>query len=141
MATKTLHIKRKKKIVLAPKSLTAVNEESAALAVPADAYISGGGMQAVGDRVSGVILEGLQTSHFFDACLAESQKLKAPPVTEKTAPRAPAREVLGAATFKFFCYRCGQKLQVPVAWSNKMHTCRSCGHDILIPPPLMGDLW
>lgn len=141
MATKTLHIKRKKKIVLAPKSVTKVNQESAALSVPDDAYLSGGGMERVGDAAAGIVPEALQTGHFFDQYLAESQKLKAPPVTEKTAPRAPAREVLGAATFKFFCYRCGQKLQVPVAWSNKMHTCRSCGHDILIPPPLMGDLW
>ncbi len=38
--------------------------------------------------------------------------------------------------FKFFCYRCGQKLQVPVAWSGRQHPCGRCGESILIPEPL-----
>lgn len=60
-------------------------------------------------------------------------------VVKKKSP--PLREVLGEPTFKFFCYRCGQKLQVPVSWANKHHSCARCGHDILIPPPLIGEFW
>jgi hypothetical protein len=57
------------------------------------------------------------------------------------APRKPPREVLGEPTFKFFCYRCGQKLMVPVSWANKSYPCGRCGHDIVIPPPLIGNVW
>lgn len=142
MATKTLQIKRRKKIVLAPKSVTMVHEDSGEIAVPDSAFVS----QAVENAVyppgaaDAVIPQGLQTGHFFDVYLAESQKLK-PPTVESKAPRPATREVLGAPTFKFFCCRCGQKLQVPMAWASKMHTCKSCGHEIVIPPPLMGDVW
>jgi hypothetical protein len=57
------------------------------------------------------------------------------------APRKPPHEVLGEPTFKFFCYRCGQKLMVPVSWANKSYPCGRCGHDIVIPPPLVGNIW
>ncbi|MCC5845383.1 MAG: hypothetical protein JJU05_14130 [Verrucomicrobia bacterium] len=152
MATKTLQIKKKKRVVLAPKSIKAVHQDSEEIEVPDDAFVS----QSVEDALEAksqpnpILPQGLQTSHFFDAYLAESQKLKqtasnqeeANAVSEAQAPETPpTREVLGAPTFKFFCYRCGQKLQVPVAWANKMHTCKSCGYEIVIPPPLMGDSW
>jgi hypothetical protein len=150
MATKTLHIKRKKKIVLAPKSLSAVHDDSEAIVVPDDAFVS----QSVQDVVAAkqgngaVLPQGLQTSHFFDAYLAESQKLKHRPAEkgavaggQETAQPASSREVLGMPTFKFFCYRCGQKLQVPISWANKMQTCGCCGHEIRIPPPLTGDVF
>jgi hypothetical protein len=39
--------------------------------------------------------------------------------------------------FKFHCYRCGQRLKVPVAWANKSIPCGRCGHDLVIPPPLV----
>lgn len=40
-------------------------------------------------------------------------------------------------SFKFFCYRCGQKLKVPMEWANMSTRCLRCDHDIVIPPPLM----
>lgn len=137
MATKTLHIKKKKRIVLAPKSLNAVHEDSGEISVPDDAFISQSVVEAVESQrnPNSILPQGLQTSHFFDAYLAESQKLKQS-MPSGAGTGAPAREVLGAPTFKFFCCRCGQKLQVPVAWANKMHTCIACGHEIQIPPPL-----
>lgn len=42
--------------------------------------------------------------------------------------------------FKFFCYRCGQRLKVPVSWANKSTPCGRCGHDLVIPPPLVEDI-
>jgi len=59
-----------------------------------------------------------------------------PSQTQRTPLPKPPKEVLGEPTFKFFCYRCGQKLMVPVSWANKSYPCRRCGHDIVIPPPL-----
>lgn len=41
--------------------------------------------------------------------------------------------------FKFFCYRCGQRLKVPVSWANKSTPCGRCGHDLVVPPPLVED--
>ncbi len=38
-------------------------------------------------------------------------------------------------TFKFFCYRCGQKLQVFVSWAGAMHPCPMCKSELLVPPP------
>lgn len=46
----------------------------------------------------------------------------------------------GADSFKFYCYRCGQRLKVPVSWANKSTPCGRCGHDLVIPPPLIQDL-
>jgi hypothetical protein len=64
-----------------------------------------------------------------------------PPPPKAAPPPPPVREVLGEPTFKFYCYRCGQKLKVPVSWANKMYPCIRCGHDIMIPPPLVGEFW
>lgn len=148
MATKTLQIKKKKRAVLTPKSLNVVHDESGEILVPDDAFIS----QSVEDAVEAVqqggkrpvLPQGLQTSHFFDAYLAESQNLKQAVPQSQTSevpapeppPSSPAREVPGAPCFKFFCYRCGQKLRVPAAWAGKMHTCKACHSDIIIPEPL-----
>ena len=63
------------------------------------------------------------------------------PQAQVVVKQKPPREVLGEPTFKFFCYRCGQKLMVPVSWANKTHTCGRCNHDIVIPPPLIGEFW
>lgn len=49
----------------------------------------------------------------------------------------PAPAEVEQKTFKFHCYRCGQKLKVPVAWANMSIPCRRCGHEIVIPPPLL----
>ncbi|MCH8510550.1 MAG: hypothetical protein LAT83_02750 [Kiritimatiellae bacterium] len=67
--------------------------------------------------------------------------IEPPPEIKVKQKSRPSMEVLGEPTFKFFCYRCGQKLQVPVSWANKSHTCGRCGHDIVIPPPLIGEFW
>lgn len=67
--------------------------------------------------------------------------IEPPPDIKVKQKSRPAMEVLGEPSFKFFCYRCGQKLQVPVSWANKSHTCGRCGHDIVIPPPLIGEFW
>ena len=46
-------------------------------------------------------------------------------------PNAPVK------AFKFHCYRCGQKLKVPVTWANMSIPCGRCGHELVIPPPLL----
>ncbi len=63
------------------------------------------------------------------------------PSGKEHAPVKPPREVVGEPTFKFFCYRCGQKLMVPVSWANKSYPCGRCHHEIVIPPPLIGNIW
>jgi len=63
------------------------------------------------------------------------------PSGKESAPVKPPREVVGEPTFKFFCYRCGQKLMVPVSWANKSYPCGRCHHEIVIPPPLIGNVW
>lgn len=63
------------------------------------------------------------------------------PSGKEFAPTNSSREVVGEPTFKFFCYRCGQKLIVPVSWANKSYPCGRCHHEIVIPPPLIGNIW
>lgn len=71
----------------------------------------------------------------------EEQRPLDPSLTQRTPQPTPPREVLGEPSFKFFCYRCGQKLQVPVSWANKSYPCGRCHNDIVIPPPLVRELW
>ena len=73
--------------------------------------------------------------------------MEAEPLPPPEELKTPAGKVSGQAladgepTFKFFCYRCGQKLMVPVSWANRGYPCGRCGHDIIIPPPLVGNVW
>lgn len=39
-------------------------------------------------------------------------------------------------TFKFYCIRCGQKLEAFYDWVDKDITCPRCSVSIKIPPPL-----
>ena len=41
--------------------------------------------------------------------------------------------------FRFYCYRCGQRLKVPLSWAKKMIACGQCDRNIIIPPPLEED--
>jgi DNA-directed RNA polymerase subunit RPC12/RpoP len=59
-----------------------------------------------------------------------------PEEMEQSPPEIPP-EKKEVPTFKFYCYRCGQKLKVPVEWANMSTRCLRCGHDIVVPPPLM----
>jgi DNA-directed RNA polymerase subunit RPC12/RpoP len=38
-------------------------------------------------------------------------------------------------TFKFYCYRCGQKLEAHTDWSGMNVECTTCHSKIQIPPP------
>ncbi|MEX2606219.1 MAG: hypothetical protein WD708_02645 [Kiritimatiellia bacterium] len=58
-----------------------------------------------------------------------------PEEVEPSPPEIPSEEEV--PSFKFHCYRCGQKLKVPVEWANMSTRCLRCEHDIVIPPPLM----
>jgi hypothetical protein len=42
--------------------------------------------------------------------------------------------------FRFYCYRCGQRLKVPVSWAKMGIACGRCERNIIIPPPLEEDL-
>ncbi len=59
------------------------------------------------------------------------------PEEVEPSPREIPPEEKEVPTFKFYCYRCGQKLKVPVEWANMSTRCLRCEHDIVIPPPLM----
>ena len=47
--------------------------------------------------------------------------------------------VLEEKQFKFYCYRCGQRLKVPLSWAKKSLECGQCERTIIIPPPLEED--
>lgn len=59
------------------------------------------------------------------------------PEEVEPSPKEIPPEEVEIPTFKFFCYRCGQKLKVPIEWANMSTRCLRCEHDIVIPPPLM----
>lgn len=59
------------------------------------------------------------------------------PEEVEPSPKEVPPEKKEVPSFKFFCYRCGQKLKVPVEWANMSTRCLRCEHDIVIPPPLM----
>lgn len=59
------------------------------------------------------------------------------PEEVESSPKEIPPEEVEIPTFKFFCYRCGQKLKVPMEWANMSTRCLRCDHDIVIPPPLM----
>ncbi len=59
------------------------------------------------------------------------------PEEVEPGPKEIPPEEVEVPTFKFFCYRCGQKLKVPMEWANMSTRCLRCNHDIVIPPPLM----
>jgi DNA-directed RNA polymerase subunit RPC12/RpoP len=70
---------------------------------------------------------------------------KGPPqlITRKISPPPPrivsTREALEEkpdSTFKFYCIRCGQKLQVQTTWVGKEVNCSTCGNRITVPEPL-----
>jgi hypothetical protein len=130
MATKPEQIKKKRTVVLKPKRVQFVETPEVHVPVAVGDDEAGEGPAGKRPPRRPVLPQALQTAHFFDAGQAESREPPPPP------PRQSGREVPGVPTFKFFCCRCGQKLQVPVGWANKLHQCRSCGHDIVIPPPL-----
>ncbi|NCC51703.1 MAG: hypothetical protein EOM20_10860 [Spartobacteria bacterium] len=66
-------------------------------------------------------------------------------ITRRISPPPPrivsTREAIEQAkqkepeTFKFYCIRCGQKLQVQTAWVGREVSCSTCGRQIVIPPP------
>lgn len=41
--------------------------------------------------------------------------------------------------YRFYCYRCGQRLKVPLSWAKKIIECGRCARKIIIPPPLEED--
>lgn len=62
------------------------------------------------------------------------------PLNPEKSERSPEMDLtqdLTEPTFKFFCYRCGQKLKVPFSWANLSTTCGRCGRDLVVPPPLV----
>ncbi|MGA0334230.1 MAG: hypothetical protein ACO3N7_07915 [Kiritimatiellia bacterium] len=62
------------------------------------------------------------------------------PEQSEPSPKMDLTQDLAEPTFKFYCYRCGQKLKVPVSWAHLSTTCGRCGRDLVVPPPLVGDL-
>lgn len=68
--------------------------------------------------------------------LVEQRPLQ--PEEEKVSPQIDLTLDLSEPTFKFFCYRCGQKLKVPISWAHLSTTCGRCGHDLVVPPPIAG---
>jgi hypothetical protein len=106
MAKKTLQIKKKKKITLAPqkKGEDAIGWNEAA--PDPEAYNEESAHEVDADDLE--FLEGLEA------------------IEEKS--------------FRFHCYRCGQRLKVPVSWAKMSIHCGRCDRKLIIPPPLEEDL-
>ncbi|MBN1676712.1 MAG: hypothetical protein JXR37_37050 [Kiritimatiellae bacterium] len=65
-----------------------------------------------------------------------TKKLDTPKKAEPEAAEPVGTKPGIPATFKFYCVRCGQKLQAEAAWVGREVTCSTCGRAITIPPPL-----
>lgn len=53
----------------------------------------------------------------------------------RTQPKSPA-ESKQSKSFKFFCIRCGHKLEVERSGAGRQVPCPECGNRITIPKPL-----
>jgi len=123
MATKVI-VKKKKSVILKPKSIktesTPASGKTLHLDDPDDEVM---------DASQSTVVE-LNSSTLRDPI---PQKKLEPEEAEPTPEDIPPQEEM----FKFFCYRCGQKLKVPMSWANMSIRCGRCDHDLVIPPPLM----
>lgn len=133
MPPKKIRIIKKKEVTLTPKSIERVNSEPKGTNPSQTLHIEDPDEQEVIDNSASTVVE-LNSSTIKDP--VEQRPLQ--PEKAKSSPKVDLTQDLSEPTFKFFCYRCGQKLKVPVSWANLSTTCARCGHDLVVPPPIAG---
>ncbi len=133
MPTKKIRIK-KKNVVLSPRSIEHVISEPAVPDASQTLHIDDPDEDVIDNSASTVV--ELNSSTMKDP--VEQRPLE--PEKTKASPKIDLTQDLSEPTFKFFCYRCGQKLKVPLSWANLSTSCARCKHDVVVPPPLDGDL-
>lgn len=131
MPAKKIRIK-KKIVVLTPRSIEHVMNESKKTDAFNTLHIEDQDDDVMDNSASSVV--ELNSSTLRDPV---EQRPLAPEKT-KPSPKIDLTQDLSEPTFKFFCYRCGQKLKVPNSWANMSTTCARCKHDVVVPPPLDG---
>ena len=131
MPAKKIRIK-KKSVVLSPKSFTRTNADAKTSGVSNTLHIDDPDEEVMDNSASTVV--ELNSSTMKDP--VEQRPLQ--PEKVKPSPKIDLTQDLSEPTFKFFCYRCGQKLKVPISWANLSTICGRCKHDLVVPPPLLG---
>ena len=157
-------IKKKKSLVLTPRNVETVDTDSPAESPPAappgkrKVVIKAGSegiarkasappkensstLRVEEDEIEVVMEENVLDASDSMAVELNSSTVRDPvlqqPLTPENAEPSPPGPQPEDEHFKFFCYRCGQRLKVPVVWANKSIPCGRCGHDLVIPPPLV----
>lgn len=135
MPTKKIVVKKKKKsIVLSPRNVEFIHDDDDDSRVPSPAsqtlHIPDPDEDVLDNSASGVVELNSSTSDYA----VEQRPLE--PESADESPDLDLTQDLSEPTFKFFCYRCGQKLKVPTSWANKSTNCARCEQDVVIPPPL-----
>lgn len=139
MPAKKIIVKKKKSVVLSPRGIERVQTDvdevkSPLLKSHQTLHIDDPGDEDVMDNSASTVVE-LNSATLKDP--VEQRPLA--PENAEPSPKIDLTQDLSQPTFKFFCYRCGQKLKVPVSWANLSTTCGRCGRDLVVPPPLLGD--
>jgi hypothetical protein len=139
MPAKKIIVKKKKSVVLNPRSVERVQIDDDAVKSPLlktnqTLRIEDSDDEEALDNSASTVVE-LNSSTLKDP--VEQRPLQ--PEKAKASPKIDLTQDLSGPTFKFYCYRCGQKLKVPLSWANLSTTCGRCGRDLVVPPPLLGD--
>lgn len=140
MPAKKIVVKKKKSVVLNPRSVERIQMDDAVVKSPLlksnqTLHIEEDpDDENVLDNSASTVVE-LNSSTLKDP--VEQRPLE--PEKAKASPKIDLTQDLSEPTFKFYCYRCGQKLKVPLSWANLSTICGRCGRDLVVPPPLLGD--
>jgi len=137
MPPKKIVVKKKKKsIVLSPRNVEVFHYDDSTEPSPASQTLhipdpdEDEDEDVLDNSASGVVELNSSTSDYA----VEQRPLE--PESAEESPDLDLTQDLSEPTFKFFCYRCGQKLKVPSSWANKSTNCARCEQDVVIPPPL-----
>lgn len=131
MPAKKIVIKKKNSVILTPKIIGQENDKvgpSQTLHIPDPDED-----EALDNSASGVV--ELNSSTVKDP--VKQRPLNTDQV--QSSPELDLTQDLTEPTFKFYCYRCGQKLKVPLSWADHSTSCARCGRDVVVPPPLDGE--
>lgn len=121
---------KKKNVVLTPRSIEHVMEEPQKNNASQTLHIEDADTEDLENSASQAVeLNSATVKDPVKQTPLEAEKAKPSPKIDLTLD-------LSEPTFKFFCYRCGQKLKVPRSWANLSTTCGRCKHDVVVPPPL-----
>jgi len=131
-AKKIVVKKKKKKVTLSARNVQVVKDESPEPHPSQTVHMDASEEEALDNSASTVV--ELNSSTLKDPV----KQIPLEPEKAEPSPKSDSIQELPEETFKFHCYRCGQKLKVPLSWANMSTTCGRCRHDVVVPPPLFG---